>query len=137
MHLYRDREAQAAVNNLLGVRRERDGEQYWTACHSERKLYLSIPNCHGTLPLCLTFLHRHLSLNHIRFPSASLHRENNMNMGSFLPTKYHLFCVNCPYFSSTANKLSSRLLCVFHAFLQNEKILDEHVHLHLFCHVPF
>lgn len=115
------------------VRRERDRMKCWTTCHSVRKLHLCIRNCYGMLPLCFTFLHRHVSLNHVHFFPVSLHGVNNANMGSFLPTKQDLFCVNCLYFSSIANRLSSHLLCAIHAFLQNEKIIDEHVHLQLLC----
>lgn len=68
------------------------------------------------------FLHTHLSLEYVIFSPISSHGNNNWNIGSFFPTKYYLFCLNCPYFSSIANRLFSHLLCSFCAFLQNEKL---------------
>lgn len=106
------------VSSLLGVRRERDWEvlpsiPLWGNC-----IYLFL-----ILTGSCTFLHTHFSLKYVHFSPTSSY--GNRNMGSFFPTKYYLFCINCLYFSSIANRLFSHLLCVFWAFLQNEKIVDE------------
>lgn len=96
---------------------KRWGEKGTEMCPQGNFIYLFLILTEGCV-----FLHTHLSLEYVIFSLTSSHGNNNWNIGSFFPTKYYLFCLNCLYFNSIANRLFSHLLCGFCAFLQNEKL---------------
>lgn len=109
------------------MRRERDWEvlpstPLWGNC-----IYLFL-----ILTESCTFLHTHLFLKYVHFSPTSSHGNNDRNTGSFFPTKYYLFCINCPYFSSITDCSPISFFC---AFMQNEKIVDEWVPLQFLCAV--